>query len=126
MPLRRTSSAQSSLPSLPTTITRSQERLTPAFQRLRNALAERFPKALPQPLRDDFRAGSLPLMKWANILTFNTRAIVLYIAVLVNEPWIYPVFEATVMNALMLYMWRRHENLCRRVQANLDTYETAV
>ena len=106
--------------------TRSQERLTPAFQRLRNALAERFPKALPQPLRDDFRAGSLPLMKWANILTFNTRAIVLYIAVLVDEPWIYPVFEATVMNALMLYMWRRHENLCRRVQANLDTYETAV
>lgn len=106
--------------------TRSQERLTPAFQRLRNALAERFPKALPQPLRDDFRAGSLPLMKWANILTFNTRAIVLYIAVLVNEPWIYPVFEATVMNALMLYMWRRHENLCRRVQANLDTYETVV
>ena len=106
--------------------TRSQERLTPAFQRLRNALAERFPKALPQPLRDDFRAGSLPLMKWANILTFNTRAIVLYIAVLVDEPWIYPVFEATVMNALMLYMWCRHENLCRRVQANLDTYETAV
>ena len=65
-------------------------------------------------------------MKWANILTFNTRAIVLYIAVLVDEPWIYPVFEATVMNALMLYMWRRHETLCRRVQANLDTYETAV
>ena len=106
--------------------TKSQEALTPAFQRFQSALKQRFPSALPQQLRDDFRAGSLPLMKWANILTFNTRAIVLYIAILVGEPWIYPVFEITVMNVLFFYMRAKHERLCRDLTQRLDTYETTL
>lgn len=106
--------------------TKSQEALTPAFQRFHSVLKQRFPSALPQQLRDDFRAGSLPLMKWANILTFNTRAIVLYIAILVGEPWIYPVFEITVMNVLFFYMRAKHERLCRDLTQRLDTYETTL
>ncbi len=106
--------------------TSSQEALTPAFQRFRAAIGQRFGRQLPMELREDFRAGSLPLMKWANILTFNTRAIVLYIALLVGQPWIYPVFEITVMNGLFFYMLRRHERLCRLMTERLDTYETAL
>lgn len=106
--------------------TSSQEALTPAFQRFRAAIGQRFGRQLPMALREDFRAGSLPLMKWANILTFNTRAIVLYIALLVGQPWIYPVFEITVMNGLFFYMLRRHERLCRQMTERLDTYETAL
>jgi len=99
--------------------TRGQEQLTPAFQRFKAALDERYGRALPQDLRDRFRAGSLPLMKYANILTFNTRAIVLYISVLAGWPWVYPVFEVTVMNLLFFHMRRRHEQLCRRMTADL-------
>ena len=62
---------------------------------------------------------SLPLMKWANILTFNTRAIVLYISLLVNQPWIYPAFEITVMNGLFFYMRAKHESLCRRMEGEI-------
>ena len=65
-------------------------------------------------------------MKRANILTFNTRAIVLYIAILVGEPWIYPVFEITVMNVLFFYMRAKHERLCRDLTQRLDTYETTL
>lgn len=96
--------------------TRSQEQLTPSFQRFRQWFAKEFSgKPLPQALRDDFRAGSLPLMKYANILTFNTRAIVLYLSLLLGEPWLYFVFEVVVMNLLFFYMRSRHESLCRQL-----------
>ncbi len=106
--------------------TRSQEQMTPAFQRFKIRLDARFGLNLPQCLRDDFRAGSKPLMKWANILTFNTRAIVLYIAVLVGQPWIYPVFEVTVMNILFFYMRARHEHLCTAMAQKISAYEATV
>lgn len=106
--------------------TRTQERMTPAFQALKHALDARFGRRLPARLRDDFRAASLPLMKYANILTFNTRAVVLYVVLLAGVPWVYFVFEVTVMNVLLLYLRARHESLCRRIHSQLDTYETAV
>lgn len=106
--------------------TRTQERMTPAFQALKHALDARFGRRLPARLRDDFRAASLPLMKYANILTFNTRAVVLYVVLLAGVPWVYFVFEVTVMNVLLLYLRARHESLCRRLISQLDTYEAAV
>lgn len=97
--------------------TRSQEQMTPAFQRFRAALLERYAGSeLSDALRADFRKGSLPLMKYANILTFNTRAIVLYLSLLAGHPWFYFAFELVVMNILFLYMRNRHEALCRRMQ----------
>ncbi len=106
--------------------TQSQEKMTPAFLRFKAAIDGRYGRVQPQSLRDDFRVGSKPLMKWANILTFNTRAIVLYISLLVGQPWIYPLFEITVMNALFFYMRSKHEKLCTTLTQNLDSYEAAV
>lgn len=103
--------------------TRSQEIQTPAFQRFYAALRGRFGEQIPQTLRDDFRRGSLPLMKYANILTFNTRAIVLYVVMLVGQPWLYFVFEVTVMTLIYCYMRSRHEGLCRELTARLNDYE---
>ena len=71
-------------------------------------------------MRDEFRAGSLPLMKWANILTFNTRAIVIFVVVLAGVPWVYFVFELTVMYILFFYMRSKHEALCARLTNQLE------
>ena len=106
--------------------TRSQEGMTPAFQTLKRQLDARFGRVLPARLREDFRAGSRPLMKYANILTFNVRALVLYAVLLCGEPWLYFVFEVTVMNILLFYLRARHERLCRRITSQLNTYEAAV
>ena len=95
--------------------TLSQEEMTPRFQRLKQHLDARYQEEIPTPLREEFRAGSLPLMKWANILTFNTRAIVLYLSLLTFHPWIYFIFELTVMNVLWWYMRSKHEALCARL-----------
>ena len=100
--------------------TRSQEQQTPAFQAFKAKLDQRYGRAIPAALAERFRRGSLPLMKYANILTFNTRAIVLYISILVGQPWLYPLFEVTVMAALYYYMRARHERLCRELSATLS------
>lgn len=103
--------------------TRSQEKLTPNFQSLSKALKEKFGnEALPQALCDDFRKGSLPLMKWTNILTFNTRAIFLYLVLLLGQPWLYFVFELTIMNLICFYMRQKHEQLCKQILSQLGIY----
>ncbi|MEG1545292.1 MAG: CDP-alcohol phosphatidyltransferase family protein [Tannerellaceae bacterium] len=96
-----------------TNYTASQEQLTPRFQRLFTSLQQRYGDQVPQEWRDRFRAYSLPLMKYTNILSFNTRVIALFICILLNIPWAYFVFELVVMNALLIYMRWRHESLCR-------------
>lgn len=97
-----------------TNYTHSQEQLTPAFQRFFSLLNLQYGDvACPQELRDRFRQGSLPLMKYTNILSFNTRAFALCFSLFVGMPWIYFVFELTVLNALLVYMVLRHEKLCR-------------
>jgi hypothetical protein len=104
--------------------TRSQEKQTPCFQAFKAEVDRRFGKNLPAALQKDFRSGSLPLMKYANILTFNTRAIVLYLSLLVGEPWLYPLFECTVMVALCEYMRHTHEALCITLKEKITQYET--
>ena len=90
------------------------------MQALRKELRVRFNGgAIPQKFRDDFRMLSLPLMKYTNILSFNWRVIALFIALFVRMPWIYFVFEFTVLNALLVYMVIRHEKICRNMTQKL-------
>ena len=100
--------------------TRNQEVMTPQMQRLRTVLAERYPDGdIPQQFRDRFRALSLPLMKYTNILSFNWRTIALFCSLFACMPWLYFVFELVVLNAIMIYMVRRHESICRRLADEL-------
>lgn len=100
--------------------TRSQEQMTPRFQQLRQQIKQRYgDEPVSKELAVQFRKGSLPLIKYANILTFNTRAIVLYIVLLIGQPWLYFVFEITVLNILFFYMRSRHETLCLQLTSEL-------
>ncbi len=101
--------------------TRTQETETPEFQRLMNRLKERYGtmENIPQEFRNRFRKLSLPLMKWTNILTFNTRAIVLYTFCLADVPWLYFFFEIFVMGGLCRYMRWRHERMCKQLCKDL-------
>lgn len=102
-----------------TNYTQSQEQLSPAFQRFFKALREKYGETSPQEIRTRFRMGSLPLMKYTNILSFNTRVIVLFISLLIDMPWIYFVFELTVLNILLVYMVCKHESLSKVMLSNL-------
>ena len=93
---------------------KSQEKRTPMFQKLFAALRSRYNGAegMPEEIKQEFLAGSRPLMPFANILTFNTRAICIYVTALIGQPLLYLLFEITVMQVLYVYMHRRHEKLC--------------
>ena len=96
---------------------KGQEKRTPLFQQF-------FAKwnALAQPdetVRQRFLAGSRPLMKYCNMLSFNLRAICLYATALNDCPWLYFVFEITVFNLMYVYMHRSHEQLSKRLADQL-------
>ncbi|MBQ1725067.1 MAG: CDP-alcohol phosphatidyltransferase family protein [Muribaculaceae bacterium] len=100
--------------------TAQQEQITPAMQRLRKALKEKYGDDVPQEFRDYFRAQSLPLMKYTNMLSFNTRTIVIFITVAMNVPWISFAFEVVVLNLMLVYMVLRHEHICRKALKKLN------
>lgn len=98
-----------------------QEKRTPRMQELRASLRARFSGEIPHKFRDEFRALSLPLMKYTNILSFNTRTIALFVAILVlRMPWLYFAFELTVLNIILVYMMARHERICRTMNQRLQ------
>ena len=100
--------------------THSQEQFSPAFQRFFALLQQRYGAVAQQEIRDEFRRESLPLMKYTNILSFNTRVTVLFISLLINEPWLYFVFELTVLNGLLIYMIWQHERLSNKLYKEIQ------
>lgn len=107
--------------------TTGQERLTPQFQKLRKRLREGS-KGLngssglngEEGFWQSLRQQSLPLMPIANALTFNCRAITLFIALMLGMPWLYWAAELTIFNALCIYMVCRHEAMCRKAILQLN------
>lgn len=98
-----------------TNYTTGQEKRTPWMQKFRKLLKNKFGDNIPEKLREEFRASSKPLMKYTNMLSFNTRTIALFAAVLIFQmPWLYFAFELTVLNIMLVYMMWRHERICRK------------
>lgn len=97
--------------------TKTQELQTPNCQLLMKKITDKYNgiDRVPSSIREQFRNLSLPLMKWTNILTFNTRAIVLYLVCLLYLPWLYFCFEIIVMGFLCRYMRYCHEKICKRL-----------
>ena len=103
--------------------TLAQEKETPWFQKLKKTIRHKYPNQLPDELRADFRKGSLPLMKYANFLTFNWRSFTLFASILVGMPWIYFCVEIVVFTAVYFYMHYRHEKLCCEILVKIASYE---
>ena len=101
--------------------TYQQEKSTPHFQAFWKKTKEMYGTEIPQSLRDEFRAQSLPLMKYTNILTFNCRAFALYISALIDKPWLYLLFELIVLSLVYHYMHYQHEKMSQRLLIRLQT-----
>ncbi|MDR1781153.1 MAG: CDP-alcohol phosphatidyltransferase family protein [Tannerella sp.] len=100
--------------------TKGQEARAKQFVRLMRVLRRLYPAAISDTFRAAFRAKSLPLMKYANMLSFNTRVIALFISLLINIPWLYFVFELTVLNVMFIYMISTHEHFSRQFAYELE------
>jgi hypothetical protein len=101
---------------------KNQEKQTPEFQRFfaRWKEVSTQPSAKLEDIRQQLLTGSRPLMKYTNLLTFNARAITIYVACLLDIPWLYPLFDLTVFQAMYKYMHYKHEKLCRNLTEQLS------
>jgi len=93
--------------------TEGQERWSPCLQKMRKVFNDNYEGDIPDDLRRDFLKKTFPLLKYTNMLSFNLRSIVLFISVLSNVPWVYFVFEITVLNVMLIYMVWTHEKICK-------------
>lgn len=100
---------------------KSQEKRTPEFQKLRKTIETNFRtvEKMPEEWKEDFLKGSRPLMPMTNFLTFNSRAIFIYITCLLNIPWAYFLLEISLYNIIYIYMHKRHEELCKMIRLKL-------
>ena len=96
--------------------TRSQENMTPKFQRFYEQVVRKNNVEVPRELCEEFRKGSKPLMPWCNVLTFDTRVGVLFLTTLLGVTWIYFLFEIFALEPLRFYVCRRHEKMCSQLE----------
>lgn len=101
--------------------THNQEKRTPQFQLFHKKLMAKYGNIgnVPEHFKAGFMTKSLPLMKFTNILTFNTRAIMLYVCCLADIPWLYFIFEIVFMGWLCRHMNGVHERFCRDLSADI-------
>ena len=59
-------------------------------------------------------------MPLSNIITFDTRAIVLFLSIVIGHPLLYFIFEATVLEWVRYYARYRHESFCRKFYETLS------
>lgn len=96
--------------------THLQESLSPKMEKLYQVWHNKYPNFdLPEDLRVQFRKMSLPYCKWENFMTFNWRAIFLYITVLIGYPWVYLLVELSIFNIVLISVVVSHERLCGRM-----------
>ena len=103
--------------------TKGQESWASRLLEMMHAISVNYKGEAPESFRNAFRKKSLPLMKYTNMLSFNTRAIALFISLLIKEPWLYFVFELTVLNVMLAYMVCKHESICKKFTKEISKGE---
>ena len=95
--------------------TGSQEDQVKVFHKMMALLDQKYGGNIPEELRRNFCKESKPLMPLTNIITFDTRVIVLFVCIGFGVPWVYFLFESIILEAVRFYMINRHEKLCQKV-----------
>ena len=92
--------------------TRAQERMSPNVQKLLKAIDAKG-GVIPKDLAAAFTERSRRYIQLTNTLTFNLRAYVLYLLILLKlHPWFIP-FNIIVLGGLMFYMISRYEKIAK-------------
>ncbi|SEA51308.1 CDP-alcohol phosphatidyltransferase [Arachidicoccus rhizosphaerae] len=93
--------------------TKIQESTSPWLQKFLIKLRTD-PGFMTPELRAGFLKANRPLMKYTNIIQFNTRVIFLFIWLFMDQPWLYFVFDILILNPIMLYLINRQESYSKK------------
>lgn len=84
--------------------TRRQEFVSRKFLELINYIKANY-DIIPEWLSNEYRASFKKMNKYYNFLTVNSRTIAVAVAVLVNIPVLYFLFEIFIMNVVVIFVW---------------------
>jgi phosphatidylglycerophosphate synthase len=101
--------------------THLQEKATPKLQTMLKSLHSKYGEDIPENIRMDFRRKSSRLMKQSvDFMTFNGRTIVLFIVVLIEQVWLYFLFETVILNIILAISINKHEKICKSITPKPD------
>lgn len=103
--------------------TKMQEHFSPQLQKLLTAVRTEFKNGLPLNLIKDFRKKNKPLMKYTNIVQFNTRVIFLFLWLIIDYAWIYFLFDLFILNPILIYMCNRQEKVSAHFYDRINEYK---
>lgn len=88
-----------------------QEFFSKNLRLLYDKALDKYGTSIPASLKEKYVELHKPLIKYFNILTTNTRMIVLFISLIIGVPMIYWFFELTILNLLLGYViWKQESN----------------
>lgn len=105
--------------------THMQEGFSPNLQKLLAVIRQQYPTGLPQQLVTDFRAKNRPLMKYTNIIQFNTRVLFLFLWLFIDQAWLYFFFDIFILNPILIYMCVKQEGVSRYFYQQISTSREA-
>lgn len=106
--------------------TRQQELLSKSIRILYKNILTNFNGTVPDWLKKEYRKINKPLLKYGNILTTNTRIIVLFITIFYADVLYYFLFELIILNLLLVYFVLRHENTSKQLLAITKAHTEAA
>jgi len=96
--------------------TKRQELISGKFLELVKYIKENY-ETIPEWLSTEYRASFKKMNKYYNFLTVNSRTTAVAVAILLNIPVLYFLFEIFVLNSVLLFVWKTQ---MKKSQAMLD------
>ena len=84
--------------------TKRQELISGKFLELVKYIKENY-ETIPEWLSTEYRASFKKMNKYYNFLTVNSRTTAVAVAILLNIPVLYFLFEIFVLNSVLLFVW---------------------
>ena len=85
-----------------------QEKLSKPFQLFHFIVNLKY-KEIPNMIREAYRMNFKPMIKYYNLMTINSRSILIFISVLFNVPVLYLLFEIIFLNIILVYVFIVHK-----------------
>src|SRR5438067_4061206 len=91
--------------------TRQQEMLSPTLRKVREAGSQLFGRQIQIWLKSRNKSLAGPALKWWGLLMTNLRMLVLFALLFIGQPIWYFWFELIALNALLVYLIIRQEDM---------------
>jgi phosphatidylglycerophosphate synthase len=100
--------------------TREQEILAPQQAKLLATINVRA-GAIPAWFAEEYRQCNRQMTKWFNVLTVNTRMLILFVFLLLGRPTWYFFVDLTLLNLVLAFVLVRQNHMSREMRVELES-----